>query len=101
MSVVRRAARIGRHVPAARLLLLAELLLVARQHLMMLEPQERRRVVELVRRGRGQRRNLSTDEREELAGLIAKAEPRHFAGTVAERLSPVPLPRRIVEGPRR
>jgi hypothetical protein len=31
---------------------------------------------------------------------VAKAEPRLFAGQVADKLSPVPLPRRLVRGPR-
>jgi hypothetical protein len=101
MSVARNAARLGRHLPAARLIVAAELLMMARQHLTMLEPQERRRFVELVRHGRGRRRNLTPSEREELAGLIAKVGPREFAGEVAERLSPVPLPKRLVEGRRR
>jgi hypothetical protein len=31
---------------------------------------------------------------------VAKAEPRLFAGMVAHKLSPVPLPRRFVHGRR-
>ena len=73
-------------VPVARLILLGELLLLAREHLQKLEPQERRRVVELVRRGHGRPRNLSDRERRELARLIQKAEPRIFMGTAARRL---------------
>jgi hypothetical protein len=58
-------------------------------------------VIALVARARGRRRNLTEQERDELAALVAKADPRLFAGTVAQRLSPVPLPRRVVEGRRR
>lgn len=78
---------------------IAEVVLLAREHLKKLEPDERRRVVELVRAGRGRPHNLSSREREELATLVAKAQPRLFFGLAAEQLSPVPLPRRVVYGP--
>jgi hypothetical protein len=84
-----------------KLLALGEILVLAREHIERLEPAERRRVVELVRGGRGRPGNLSEREREELARLIAKAEPRLFAGEAADKLSPVPLPRRVVRGPRK
>jgi hypothetical protein len=63
-----------------------------------LEPQERRRLVGLLRAGRGRPRNLSPAERDELHELVAKAEPRLFAGLVADKLSPVKLPKRVVRG---
>ena len=87
-----------RVIPLARVLAAAEIALLARDHLSQLEPDERHRIVELLRKGRGRRRNLTDHEREELALLVAKAEPRLFMGHAAERFSPVPLPRRIVEG---
>jgi hypothetical protein len=90
-----------KRLPAAKLLALAEVALIARRHLSQLEPAERRRLVELVREGRGRRRNLNPRQREELAELVAKVEPRRFAGLVAHKLSPVPLPKRLVDGPRR
>jgi hypothetical protein len=90
-----------RRVPLMKLLAAAELVLLARDHLMRLTPAERRRLVTLVRAGRGRRRNLSAYERAELASLIAKVEPRLLAGAAAERLSPFPLPRRLLFGPRR
>jgi hypothetical protein len=70
---------------------IAELLLLARQHLSKLEPHERRRVVELVRRGRGRPRNLTERERRELARLVEKTAPREFASTAMKRLVGVPL----------
>lgn len=73
-------------IPVARLILLGEILLLAREHLQKLNPQERHRIVELVRQGRGRPRNLSERERRELARLIEKAEPRAFMGTAAKRL---------------
>ena len=90
-----------RAIPLARLLAAAEIALLARDHIAQLEPDERHRIVELLRKGRGRRRNLSDRERDELAGLVAKAEPRLFVGHAAEKFSPVPLPKRIVEGPAR
>jgi hypothetical protein len=68
---------------------------------MRLDRDERRRLVELVRIGRGRRHNLSESEREELAQLIALMEPRLLAGQAADMLSPLPLPPRLVKGPRR
>ena len=88
-----------RKIPAAMLIEIAEVVLLAREHLKKLEPDERRRVVELVRAGRGRPHNLSSREHEELARLVAKAQPRLFFGLAAEQLSPVPLPRRVVFGP--
>ena len=90
-----------KRLPVAKLLVAAELVLVARRHFVRLEPHERRRVIQLVRRARGRSRNLSPRERAELAALVAKADPRLFVGTVADQLSPVRLPRRIVRGKRK
>jgi hypothetical protein len=42
-----------RRLPMLKLLALAEVLLIAQQHLEQLTPAERRRVVQLVRRGHG------------------------------------------------
>jgi hypothetical protein len=75
-----------RAVPAARLIVLGELLLLAREHLAKLEPHERRRVVQLVRLGRGRPRNLSERDRRELARLVEKAEPREFAASAVKRM---------------
>jgi hypothetical protein len=90
------AARIPglKHLPVLKLVAVAELALVARQHLKHLDSAERRRLAELVRRGRG----LSAKEREELRRLVAKLDARAFAGSVVERLSPVPVPKRLTGG---
>ncbi|MBV8990639.1 MAG: hypothetical protein JOY58_06550 [Solirubrobacterales bacterium] len=90
-----------KRVPVLKLLAAAEIALLARNHLMQLSPQERRRLVQLVRIGHGRRRNLSEEEQDELARLIARLEPRLLAGQAVDRLSPLPLPRRLVYGPRR
>ena len=89
-----------RRLPVFRLLALGEIALLARTHLLMLEPAERSRLVELIRRGRGRSARLSAHERDELGDLLAKAQPRLFVGLAADKLSPVRLPRRVVRGKR-
>ena len=84
-----------------KLLAIAEVALLARSHVSRLDPDERWRLLGLVRKGRGRQSRLSPDERDELQRLVAKTEPRLFAGLTADKLSPVPLPRRLVHGPRR
>jgi len=90
-----------KRLPVMKLIAIGEVALLARSHAMKLSGDERRRLIALVRKGRGRRRKLSPEEREELSKLVAKAEPRLFAGVVADKLSPVPLPRRLVRGRRR
>jgi hypothetical protein len=89
-----------RGLPVMRLLAAGEVLMLARQHAVRLEPGERRRLVELVREGRGRPRNLTPEQRDELAALVAKAEPRAFLAGAASRFSPVPIPERLVRGRR-
>jgi hypothetical protein len=84
-----------------RLLAAAEVLMLARRHVARLEPAERRRLVELVREGRGRRANLTPAQRDELADLVAKAEPRQFLAEAANKFSPVRIPDRFVRGSRR
>jgi hypothetical protein len=80
-----------KHLPVVRLLAIGELALVARRHMQHLDPAERRRLAQLVRRGRA----MSVPEREELRGLVAKLDTRAFAGSALSRLSPLPLPKRL------
>jgi hypothetical protein len=75
----------------ARLIALAELVLLVRQHAVKLEPHERRRVAQLVMRWRGRSYNLSTRERAELSRLVAKAEPRLFVRAAAKKFNPIRL----------
>ena len=86
--------RFARRLPAARLLVVGELLILAREHLQKLEPHERRRIVELVRRGNGRARNLSERDRRELSRLIEKAEPREFFGNAVKRVTGFGIPGR-------
>ena len=78
-----------RRIPVARLIVLAEIAMLAGEHVGRLSPRERRRVLELLRRGRGRPSNLSQKERAELAILVAKAEPKLFARSVAKKFSPI------------
>lgn len=90
-----------KRLPILKVLAIAEVALLARDHVSLLAPAERRRLLTLVRKGKGRStRNLSDKEREELTTLVAKAEPRRFAGLVADKLSPVPLPKRVTHGAR-
>jgi hypothetical protein len=99
-SAVRRTPGL-RRLPVLRLLALAEVGMLARDHLYRLEPDERHRLYELVRQGRGRTRTLSAAERDELQSLVTRLEPRRFVGIAADKFSPVPLPRRMVQGPPR
>ena len=85
-SVSSSAAR-GRWLArGAWLLAIAEGLVAARNHLKeRLNDKERTRLVEIVKRSKGRPSNLSDRERRELSALIAKAEPRVLAKTVAGR----------------
>jgi hypothetical protein len=87
------AARVPglKRLPVLKLLAIAELALVARRHLQHLDRDERHRLATLVRRGP----RLSAAERDELRGLVAKLDVRALAGSAVERISPVPLPRRL------
>ncbi|MBE2317459.1 hypothetical protein DVA67_015860 [Solirubrobacter sp. CPCC 204708] len=80
-----------RRLPLFKVIAILQLALLARRHLGALTPPERRRAAQLVRRAH----KLTPAERHELIGLAGKLEPRAFAGAAADRLSPVPLPRRI------
>lgn len=82
-----------KHLPIVRLLAIGELALVARKHLAHLDAPQRHRLAQLVRRGRA----LNVSEREELRGLVAQLDTRAFAGSALQRLSPLPLPKRLTK----
>jgi hypothetical protein len=89
-----------RRIPVVALLSAAEVALLARDHYQRLSPAERRRLVRLVRTGRGRPSRLTARERDELEALVAKLEPRRLFGDAAGKLSPVPIPRRLRYGRR-
>jgi hypothetical protein len=89
--------RTGKWVPLARLLLVAELAVQAGRHITKLEPAERARLVTLLRRAKGRPSALAESERAELAELVARMEPQVFLAKAVNGLSPIPVPRRVVE----
>jgi len=82
--------RLLRWMPLVKLLVVAQIALLAWRHLQRLDASDRRRLSELVRRGR----RMDRSERDELR-LLGKLEPRAFAAATANAFSPVALPRRL------
>jgi hypothetical protein len=82
-----------KRLPVLKLIAIAELAIVARKHFEHLTPPERRRLGALMRHPR----SLTRAEKDELSVLVAKLEPRAFAGAAADRFSPVPLPKRVTK----
>jgi hypothetical protein len=71
-----------------RILAVAQLALLVKRHLWLLEPDERGRLALLVRRSKGRpRTNLSANEREELLRLVRKLEPGQFGRAAAGRVT--------------
>jgi ribosomal protein L32E len=73
-----------KRIPFFKLLALAQLAMLARQHFQRLNADERRRLVEIARHPRG----MSAADRTELKGLVAKMEPGAFAGSAAKHAMP-------------
>src|ERR1700749_3240517 len=78
-----------RRVPIVQVLTVAELALVTHDHLRRLTPDERRRLVTLVRLGHGRRSRLTASERMELEDIVAKLAPRQLIGDAVRKLAPV------------
>lgn len=63
-----------------RVLAIAQVALLVRRHVVMLERDERSRLAVLVGKSKGRpRRNLTANEREEMLRLVRKLEPGAFA----------------------
>ncbi len=63
-----------------RVLALAQVALLIRHHVSLLEPDERARLAKLVAQSKGRPRlNLTANEREEMLRLVAKLEPSALA----------------------
>ena len=90
-----------KRLPILKVLAIAEIALLARDHVSRLSSSERHRLVELVRRAMGDRATSLTTTARSSRALVAKAEPRRFAALAADKLSPVPLPKRLLHGPSR
>lgn len=101
-SLGRAATRVPglRRLPMFKLISIAEVGLLARDHVLRLTPAERHRLIDLVRIARGRPSRLSSADRQELAELVAKLEPRLLAGEAVDRISPLPLPKRVTRGRR-
>jgi hypothetical protein len=71
-----------------RVLAIAQVALLIRRHLGLLEPDERGRLATLVRESKGRpKTNLSANEREELLRLVRKLEPGEFGKAAAGRIA--------------
>jgi hypothetical protein len=80
-----------RRLPFLKLVAIVQLALLARRHLGVLTPAERRRMLELTRHPK----TMTPAERRELRDLALKLEPRAFAGAAVDHLSPFRVPRRL------
>lgn len=91
VAVARAAERLPglKRLPLARLVLVAELAILAKAHFERLSPAERRRIVLLVKQAKCLPQNLSEGERLELRKLVDKVEPKAFADEAVQRFSPL------------
>jgi hypothetical protein len=92
--------RLANSSPLVGLLMAANIGTMAWTHLAKLNDAQRRRLLDLLWQARGRPGSLSRDERDELAALVDALEPRLFFGSATKRLSPVPVPKRLLYGPR-
>jgi hypothetical protein len=70
-----------------RVLAIAQVALLVRRHLALLEADERARLARLVRDSKGRpRSNLSANEREELLRLVRKLEPGELGRSAFSQL---------------
>jgi len=97
MAAGKLASRVPgvRRLPMLQIILVGQVVLLAREHLERLTPRERHRVVVLIRECHGRVDRLPPGERSELRTLVSKVDPRLFAETAVRTLSPLPLPGKI------
>jgi hypothetical protein len=75
-------------------LMVFELAVTLRKHWRRLEPADRNRLAELVRKSQGRPHRLTAEERADMRRLVAKLEPGQIARSV------VPIGRRAMKGRR-
>ncbi len=75
-------------------LMVFELAVTLRRHWRRLEPADRNRLAELVRKSQGRPNRLTAEERADMRRLVAKLEPGQIARSV------VPIGRRAMKGRR-
>lgn len=92
--------RFANGFPIVGVFLAAEVAALAWTHFSKLNSAQRRRLIALLSQSRGRPQSLSHSEREELGAIFAALEPRLFLGSATRRLSPVPVPKRLLYGPR-
>jgi hypothetical protein len=78
-----------KRLPIFQLLILGELVLIAKAHYERLTPRERRRLVILLRDGRLRPSNLSERQRQELEALITKADASGLVSAAVRKLAPI------------
>jgi hypothetical protein len=78
-----------KRIPFFRVLAIAQVAMLLREHLTKLTPAERRRLVTLVRKAKGRPKNLKPRERDDLRSLVGKLEPAAFARGAVRKVSPV------------
>jgi hypothetical protein len=70
-----------------RILAIAQVAILARRHLGLLESDERSRLAAIVAKSKGRpRRNLTANEREEMLRLVRKLEPAEFGRGAFSRI---------------
>jgi hypothetical protein len=92
--------RFANGIPIVGALLAVEVAAMAWTHIAKLSGAQRRRLLALLGQSRGRPASLPPGERAELKALLATLEPRLFFGSATKRLSPVPVPKRLLYGPR-
>ena len=75
-------------------LMVFELAVTLRKHWRRLEPADRNRLAELVRKSQGRPNRLTAEERADMRSLVAKLEPGQIARSV------MPIGRRAMKGRR-
>lgn len=100
LLIARGPLRLVKGFPVLRVHLAVEIAGMAWAHLAKLSGAQRRRVLVLLVKTRARPSRLSEHERQELTEIASAFEPRLLAGSVAKRLSPVPVPKRVLYGPR-
>ena len=73
-----------KRIPFFKLLAIAQIAMLARRHFQRLDANERKRLVGLMRHPRG----MTSADKAELKGLVAKMEPGAFAGSAARHAVP-------------
>jgi hypothetical protein len=70
-------------ISRVRWTILLQLALTTHRHWRRLEPKDRARLGELIRKSQGVPNKLTTHERREVRELLGKLEPKEFARSVA------------------